>query len=82
MRSSAGLIANITMAVGFFGLLLLSGCADTAAFRVIEYDANSVFGRVGGCAIHRSTEEGKEAFVLQYNGERCAVRAVGGPQGQ
>ena len=65
--------------VAIAAVTLLAGCPG-ATFRVIEYDANSVFGRVGGCAIHRSTEEGKEAFVLQYNGERCAVRAVGGPQ--
>lgn len=55
--------------------ILLSGCADTSVFRVIEYDANSIFGRVGGCAVHRSTEGGKENFILQYRGERCTVQA-------
>ncbi len=69
------LLANAVMAAAAL-LLLLAGCADTAAFRVIEYDASFVSGRAGGCAVHRSKEQGKETFVLQYNGERCAVRVI------
>lgn len=56
---------------------LLAGCADTAVLRVIEYDASAIFGRVGGCAVHRSPAQSAptERVELVYMGERCIVKA-------
>lgn len=60
--------------------LLAAGCAaDTAIFRVIEYDAAALLGRAGGCAVHRTPATGgrrAERIEVVYAGQRCSVRAV------
>jgi hypothetical protein len=67
--------------------LLISGCADTAIIRVVEYGAGGAAGLVtggaGGCAVHQQKGAGAFAEVkMTYAGEKCTVEISACPSNQ